>query len=395
MKKFFILLAVGFGMLGSSAYAATTQNSGNRGNAALADAYRTNQRNTYYMVTQPDVDSACRDKIYQCLSSYCGEVTVVPGQRGNRCEYSTESELYNAALLCLQKDNTSLLPTYSTSYKMGGQGMNSAARLCPSYVQQELMSYLSMMNMATQLTKSHSSLCVQRRQELEAAMSCHSIALSYGNETQNRLTTELTDFCGPGVSGGSAEMVTKFANAGNVGANIWGWAEKMVSLDLSKKGDGWQSAIDSVLAGYVNKMNLACGDNMQMTTPARTEGSDSPTNLQVAASLAVGMAFPKQSDGSDKVEPVNNLWMDVYSMSDVFDFAAAKQVVQAGLSNSPMTQNSFLSSSQMSDMQAAYKKGTKVFVLRDSARCWMIPVQTLNSSEQALVSQQLASCTAK
>ncbi len=384
-------------LLNGAAVAAT---SGSRGDANLAEAYRTNQRNTYYMVTQPDVDSACRDKIYKCLSSYCGEVTVVPGQRGNKCDYATESELYNAALLCLQKDNSSLLPTYSTSYKMGGKGMNTAARLCPSYVQQELMSYLSMMNMATQLTKSNSSLCVQRRQELEAAMSCHSIALSYGNETQNRLTTELTDFCGAGVSGGSAEMVTKFANAGNVGANIWGWAEKMVSLDLSKKGEGWQSAIDSVLAGYVNKMNLACGDNMQLTTPARSTGSDSPTNLQVAASLAVGAAFPKQDDGSGKSEPIYNLWMDVYTTSysagDTIDnYAMAKQVIQAGLSNSPMTQNAFLSSAQMGDMQAAYKKGTKVFVLRDNTRCWPVPVQTLNNSEQALISQQLASCTAK
>ena len=375
--------------------ATATTNTSNRGNAALADAYKTNQRTTYYLVTQTDVDTACRNKIYQCLSEYCGDVTVVPGQRGNRCDYATESELYNAALLCLQKDNDALLSNFSTSYAAGGKGMNTAARLCPSYVQQELMSYLSMMNMATELTKSRSSLCVQRRQELEAATSCHSITLSYGNETNNRLTTELTDFCGPGVPGGSAEMVTKFANAGNVGANIWGWADKMVSLDLSKKGEGWQSAVDSVLAGYVNKMNLACGDDMQMETVSHSTSSDSPTNLQVAASLAVGMAFPKQDDGSTKEEPIYNLWMDVQSMSDVYDYATAKQVVQAGLSNAPTTQNAFLTSAQMGSMQSAYKTGVKVFVLRDSARCWTVPVQTLNNTEQALISQQLVGCTAK
>ncbi|NMA32607.1 MAG: hypothetical protein GX944_01595 [Alphaproteobacteria bacterium] len=391
MKKTFSILA-SLCLLTSVAVAAPT---GNRGNAGLADAYRTQQRNTYYLVTQPDVDTACRNKIYQCLSDYCGDVTVVPGQRNNRCQYASESELYNAALLCLQKDNTALLPSFSTSYAMGGKGMNTAARLCPSYVQQELMSYLSMMNMATQLNKSHSSLCVQRRQELEAAISCHSIALSYGNETNNRLTTELTDFCGPGVSGGSAEMVTKFANAGNVGANIWGWADKMVALDLSKKGEGWQSAVDSVLASYINRMNLACGDNMQMNAPARTIGNDGPNNLQVAASLAVGMAFPKQYDGSGAPEPVYNLWMDVYSMHDVFDYATAKQVVHAGLSNSPMTQNAFLNSAQMGDMQTAYKKGVKVFVLHDSSRCWTIPVQILSNTEQALIAQQLAHCIAK
>jgi hypothetical protein len=49
----------------------------------------------------------------------------------------------------------------------------------------------------------------------------------------------------------------------------------------------------------------------------------------------------------------------------------------------------------MSNMQSAYKKGTKVFVLRDFTRCWTIPVQALTNTEQALISQQLASCTAK
>ena len=81
-----------------------TTTNGLRGNAGLANAYKTNQRNTYYMVTQPDVDTACREKIFACLSEYCGDVTVVPGQTTSKCKYATESELYNYALLCLQKD---------------------------------------------------------------------------------------------------------------------------------------------------------------------------------------------------------------------------------------------------------------------------------------------------
>jgi hypothetical protein len=87
--------------------------------------------------------------------------------------------------------------------------------------------------------------------------------------------------------------------------------------------------------------------------------------------------------------------MDVQSMNDVFDYATAKQVVQAGLTNSPLTQNAFLNSGQMDNMQKAYKSGTKVFVLRDSVRCWTVPVQVLSNTEQSLVAQQLASCSAK
>ncbi|MCL2537995.1 MAG: hypothetical protein FWE52_00735 [Alphaproteobacteria bacterium] len=383
MKKAFI---AGFCLLFVvSADAAT------RGNASLTAAYQQNQRNTYYIVNAPDVDTACRNRIFACLAEYCGDVTVVPGQRSSRCVSATESELYNFALLCLQKDNTPLLPTFSVSHQNVARGMNTAARLCPSFVQQELMAYLSMANMAEQLTKQRSDQCVQRRYELEAAIACHSVALAYGNETANMLRSQLTDFCGAGVPGGSADMVQRFANAGNVGANIWGWAEKIVSLDLSKKGAEWQSAVDSVLAGYVNRMNLACGENMQMQAVAR-ERDTSPTNLQIMATMAVGAAFP-----IDTREPENphasNLWMEINSMSVLPDFATARQVVQAGLTNAATTQNAFLSTATMQQMQRAYTHNqTKAFIIRDSARCYIIPVQTLSVQENAVIAQTFASC---
>ncbi len=375
----------------------TASSMNQRGKAGLANAYKANQRNTYYMITQPDVDTACREKIYACLADYCGDATVVPGQRESKCQYATESELYNYTLLCLQKDNEVLLPQYDVNTRNSPGAMNTAARLCPSYVQQELMSYLSMANMANQLSKSHSDLCLQRRQELEAAMSCHSVALAYGNETSSMLNTYLTDYCGAGIPGGSAEMVTRFANAGNVGANIWGWAEKIVSLDLNKKGSEWQAAVDSVLAGYTNRMNLACGDNMQLNTVAHTTsaGSNQPTALQTAAALAVGMAFPETENKTENPYEDWSVFMDVTSMSELWDYNTAYQVVQAALSNPSTTQNAFLTSAQMDNMQTAYARGTKVFVIRDSARCYVIPVAQMTPQETSLVSQSFANCISK
>jgi len=274
---------------------------GSRGQKGIANAYIQNQRNTYFLVTQPDVDTACRRKIMNCLTDYCGDSTVVPGKTSSRCMYATETELYNYALLCLQKDTSILLPQYNTMTRNGAGGMNTAARLCPSYVQQELMSYLSMANMADKLTKSHSDLCVQRRRELEAAMACHSVALAYGNETTSMLTTQLTDYCGAGVAGGSAEMVTRFVNAGNVGASVWGWAEKIVSLDLNNKGANWESAVDAVLASYTNRMNLACGDDLQLNTVSHPTTTNTTPNLQNAVSLVANVAFPTTQNMKTKV----------------------------------------------------------------------------------------------
>lgn len=388
--------SVSRGVAAGYAGAGTAGTSG-RGYQGLANAYQTNQRNTYYMVTQPDVDSACREKIYNCLAEYCGDVTVVPGQRSGRCQYATETELYNYALLCLQRDTSVLLPQYnSNNLRTGAGGMNTAARLCPPYVQQEVMSYLSMASMADDLSKSHSDLCLQRRQELEAAMACHAVALAYGNETSSMLTTQLTDACGAGVPGGSAEMVTRFANAGNVGANIWGWAEKILNLEMNAKGDDWQMAVDSVLASYANRMNLACGDDLQINTASySTSNSSQPTTLQTVAALATGVGFPSATPQVQNPYENQSLYMEVKTMSEVYDYATAQQLINAAMSSPATTQNDFLTTAQLSNMQTAYVRGTKVFIVRDSARCYIVPVQSLTTAESNLIAQTFASCVSR
>ena len=365
-----------------------------RGNQGLANTYKQNMRNTYYMVNVPDVDSACRTKIDKCLSDYCGDVTVVPGQVSGRCAYATESELYNYVLMCLRNDTSLLLPNYAAGTRMGVGGVNTAAHLCPSYVQQELMAWLSMSNMANELTKAHSPQCLQRRQELEAALSCHSVALAYGNETSSMLMSQLTDFCGAGVPGGSAEMVSRFANAGNVGANIWGWAEKIVTLDLNKKASDWETAVDAVLASYTNRMNLACGDDMQLNMPAR-DNSNNTSALQTAAAVAATVAFPDTQKKTDVGAGNVNIYMEIKSRTDIYDYKTANQVVQAGLTNSALTQNAFFTPSQMDDMQSAYKRGTNVFVLRDSTRCFIVPVAEMTAAEKSMVAQQFNTCIYK
>ena len=156
MNKFLVAFGfIGACLLGNSAFAVsagTTSNdaarattiyttsagastAGSRGQKGVVNAYIQNQRNTYFLVTQPDVDTACRQKIMACLTDYCGDTTIVPGKTSGRCMYATEIELYNYALLCLQKDTSILLPQYNTITKNGSGGMNTAARLCPSYVQ--------------------------------------------------------------------------------------------------------------------------------------------------------------------------------------------------------------------------------------------------------------------
>ena len=364
-----------------------------RGNQGLANAYKTNQRNTYYMVNVPDVDTSCRTKIDRCLSDYCGDITVVPGQVSGRCAYATESELYNYVLLCLRNDTSVLMPNYAATSQVGIGGLNTAAQLCPPYAQQEVMSWLSMANMADELTKSHSPQCLERRRELEAAMSCHAVALAYGNETSSMLMSQLTDFCGAGVSGGSAEMVSRFANAGNIGANIWGWAEKIVSLDMNKKASDWETAVDAVLASYTNRMNLACGDDMQLDLPQRGT-SNGLTNLQAAAVVAATVAFPDAQKKNNNA-PTIEFYKEIKSRTDIYDYNTASQVVQAGLTNSVLTQNAFFTSAQMDDMQKAYKRGTKLFILRDTARCFMVQVAEMTQSEQSMVAQQFSSCIYK
>jgi len=391
MKK---ILAVLLAFSALPAIAADT-----RGLQASANAYRQNQRNNYYLITQPDIDSECRGRIHKCLSDYCGSL----GTTGLRCDYVTDGELYNWALLCLQRDFTPLLPQYNANTAAGKNGLNSAARLCPSYVQSELMAFLSSMNLADKLVQQRSEDCIARRAELSIAMACHQVALAYGQSTQNRLVSELTMACGDTLPGGSTAMVQRFANAGNLGANIMGWAEKIVSGDLSRKGTEWQTATDRVLLYYANRMNLACGENMQLNLPARSqsgaaEGNPYPT-LTTLANIALDTYSARQLEEMQSEAranaPIESIWTQVYSMSEVYDFATAKQVVNAGLTNSPLTQNAFLTSAQMSAMQDNYKYGTKIFVLKDSARCFIVPVRPLTSQEQSASAQVFTGCAAQ
>ncbi len=367
-----------------------------RGMGGIANAYKQNQLANYYMATQLDVGTACSERIMKCLNEYCDGTTVSGGIVQNKCAYVTQNDLYNYALLCLQKDNSQLLPQYNVNTKYSTGAMNTAARLCPPYVQENLMSYLSMANMADKLSRASSDLCIQRRQELSAAMSCHSVALAYGNDTTSKLTAQLTDYCGSGVPGGSAEMVSRFVNAGNVGANVWGWAEKIVGLDVNSKGADWQSAVDNVLVGYTNRMNLACGDNLQMNPSAATVSTTGTAGLLTVAALVTdNKNLPDAATvAKNAVTPgaYSNFWMDVVSNSNILDQATATQVVNAGLANSPLTANAFLTSSQMTQMQEAYKKGTKVFIIRDATRCYIVPVQTLTDAEATLVASQFSNC---
>ena len=369
---------------------------GLRGNKAVANAYKQAQIANYYIATQVDVETACSERIMKCLTDYCDGTTVTAGIVRGRCAYTTESELYNYALLCLQKDLSQLLPQYmnlDSQISNSNRALNTAARLCPRYVQSNVLSFLAMSNMADQLSKSHSDLCFQRRQELEAAMTCHSVALAYGNSTNSQLVSQLTDYCGSGVPGGSAEMVSRFANAGNLGANVWGWAEKIAGLDMNSKGADWQSAVDNVLVGYTNRMNLACGENVQINPSSATVSTTGSTALLTAVSLATNAAFPTGVAGNTtNPDAYQSLWMEILANYDMLDTNTAVQVVNAGLTNSALTANPFLTSAQMSQMQEAYKKGTKVFIIRDGTRCYIVPVQTLNDSETRIVATQFASC---
>lgn len=191
-------------------------------------------------------------------------------------------------------------------------------------------------------------------------------------------------------------MVTRFANAGNVGANIWGWAEKIINLDLNQKGEDWKTAVNAVLASYTNRMNLACGDDLQLNTVSTTtSGSSQPTTLQTVTALATGVAFPSATPNVENPYESWDFYMEIQSLSELNDYNTAYQVVQAALSNPTTTQNAFLTSSQMDNMQTAYIRGTKVFIIRDSSRCFIIPVATMTTQESSLLAQLFANCVSK
>ena len=49
----------------------------------------------------------------------------------------------------------------------------------------------------------------------------------------------------------------------------------------------------------------------------------------------------------------------------------------------------------MEKMQKAYKKGTKVFIIRDSSRCYTVPVASLTPTETSVIAQSFATCVSR
>ena len=123
-----------------------------------------------------------------------------------------------------------------------------------------------------------------------------------------------------------------------------------------------------------------------------TTGGDT-SGLQTIATMAVNAAFPATSapvaEDPYKTWP---LWIDITSRSEVYTYQDAHQIVIAVLYNPPTTQNAFLNSAQITDIQNAYKRGSKMIVLRDNVRCYMVPVQEMTSQEYGLLSGSLAGC---
>ena len=392
----------------------TSSNSQQRGHAGQAAGFRQHQLQQHYMTHTPDVDTACRQRIYECLAKYCGDMTVVPGVYEGRCQYASEGELYNWALLCISRDFTDLMPQYNIVTRAQGTPVNTVARLCPPFVQQEIMNFLSMSMMAGRLAQQRSAACMDARAELAAALSCHQTTMIYANESSSLLESMLTASCGAGVLGGSRAMVQQFLNAGNVGGDVWGWVNKLISLDASKKAAGWETRVDTIAAGFVNRMNAACGENMQFQA-VQHRVDTSPTLLQQAATALVShqlnqaftdpnklnapasggaTAFPGSGGGgaSGKAAGATQILMTVNSNYAIHDFATASQVVQAALTNPITTQNPFLTSAQMQQMQQGRRTGTKVFMIKDHSRCFIIAVEPLTDAENKLVAPHLASC---
>ena len=165
-------------------------------------------------------------------------------------------------------------------------------------------------------------------------------------------------------------------------------------MEVNNKGDDWQSAVDAVLAGYTNRMNLACGENLQINVPARTP-SNEPSALQTVANLAVAAAFPATNQQVENPYANQPIWMEVTSRTNIYNANDAYQVINAALTNPATFQNAYFNSAEMDDMQRAYTRGTKVFILRDTARCYIVPVAQMTPQEQSLLAQVTANCTYK
>ena len=88
--------------------------------------------------------------------------------------------------------------------------------------------------------------------------------------------------------------------------------------------------------------------------------------------------------------------MEVYSISDeLYSQDRAEQAVMAVFAQNATKQNPFFSPATVASMHQAYERGTKMFVVRENARCFMVPVVEMTTDEHMLVAQTFPGCLNK
>ncbi|MBL0718114.1 MAG: hypothetical protein JJV93_02575 [Alphaproteobacteria bacterium] len=338
-------------------------------------------------LTSPSV--ICPQIISDCLSSYCGEISLAQNQPARLCSNMDPITLTKAVKVCLANNS-------SAQVRASGNIVSTASN-CSPYISSSINIYLSSLVAASQLISNRSEDCLNKKEQLNASMACHQTALAFGQESASSLKSRLMLACGPGVRGGTDLMVSKFYEGGNV-RSTFGMISKIITLDDSKKGTGWKDAMDEILIGYINQMNLACQTQMSFSPSVGTDyTSESYMSNIIKDTYSANTAntvntvntYNTASTFSTTVSSFN-----VYSAQSLVNYNTARQVVMAGLTNDLYSPNQFLSSKVMGDMQEAVRNNTKVFIIRDALRCYIVPITNLSPTEHQQLLRQEPSCHA-
>ncbi|MGN0929414.1 MAG: hypothetical protein ACI4N3_02105 [Alphaproteobacteria bacterium] len=241
--------------------------------ATRSSSSKNNSRRNITTTTLPAPNELeCQENIDYCFNYYCFNKKTLTNGIYSRCGSESASNIVINVNDCL--DTRGIIK--NLNLKDG----------CKAYTYTSVVALLANKDNIETSIKKTTKECKEAITTLNAAKSCWAKMISHDGSIDPSLRTQLVSLCGYSISK-DADMVDRFYNAGNYGdSNIGAQMDMELTGQNTQKRENWRQVVDSVLAGYTEMAELACGEEDYQITKINDYTPDNRENLAMVKATA-------------------------------------------------------------------------------------------------------------
>ncbi|MDR1476613.1 MAG: hypothetical protein LBI17_00610 [Rickettsiales bacterium] len=218
-------------------------------------------------------ETQCREDIDYCFSRYCFDKKTVENGSYSKCGSMGAAQV----TMGVEEECLKIRAAVKQLDLVAG---------CKKWTFDMVVKLLENKGAVEKQLKINSPFCQSAASALAAAKKCHAGMLAHDGSIDPALKGRLESLCGAGA-GGDDTMVERFLRAGDYGdANAGAQRDMLLTSQNTAKRDNWRQAVDMVLAGYIDMVEIPCGSEDYKLAMVNDYQLDSRDNLQMAQAKA-------------------------------------------------------------------------------------------------------------